>query len=160
MMADQALPEELRAYAGMHASFFVLHRAPMLLLGRLVESGSEVTVCEWRVGETDAFLSPGRGVPAYIGVEYMAQCVAVHAGVRARARNFGPPLGFLLGTRHYRAAVEYFELGLTHRVTCRELVSDDNGMGSYECSILLGDEIVAEGRLAVLQKEKGQAGSG
>lgn len=157
MMPDQALSEELRPFAGMPASHFVLHRAPMLLLERLVEPGALVTVCEWRVGETDAFLSPGRGVPAYVGVEYMAQCVAVHAGVRARARGFGPPLGFLLGTRHYRAAVEYFEPGLTHRATCRELISDDNGMGSYECSILLDDDIVAEGRLAVLQREEGQA---
>jgi hypothetical protein len=28
-------------------------------------------------------------------------------------------------------------------------------MGSYECSVLLDDDVVAEGRLAVLEKERG-----
>ena len=160
MMSDRALSEKLRPFAGMPASHFVLHRAPLLLLERLVDPGELITVCEWRVGETDAFLSTGRGVPAYVGLECMAQCVAVHAGVRARARGLGPPLGFLLGTRHYRANVEYFEPGLTHRATCRELISDGNGLGSYECSILLGDDVVAAARLAVLQKAEGQAPGG
>lgn len=154
-MTEHASSGALRQFAGMPASQFVLHRAPLLLLDRLVEPGAEVTVCEWCVTATDAFLSPGRGVPAYVGVEYMAQCVAVHAGVRARARGSGPPLGFLLGTRHYRTTVEYFKVDHTYRAACRELMSDDNGMGSYECSILLDNEVVAEGRLAVLQKEKG-----
>lgn len=155
-MTEHASAEALRQFAGMPASQFVLHRAPLLLLDRLVEPGAEITVCEWRVRGTDAFVSPGRGVPAYIGVEYMAQCIAVHAGVRARARGSGPPLGFLLGTRHYRAIVEYFKLELTYRATCRELISDDNGMGSYECCILLDHERIAEGRLAVLQKKERQ----
>jgi predicted hotdog family 3-hydroxylacyl-ACP dehydratase len=156
-MTDHVSAEALRQFAGMPVSHFVLHRAPLLLLDRLVDPGADITVCEWRIRDTDLFLTPGRGVPAYAGVEYMAQCVAVHAGVRARARGFGPPLGFLLGTRHYRATVEYLELGLTYRATCRELISDDNGMGSYECDILLSNERVAAARLAVLRKEKGRA---
>jgi predicted hotdog family 3-hydroxylacyl-ACP dehydratase len=154
-MTPDSSAEALQQFAGMPASQFVLHRAPLLLLDRLVEPGAEVTVCEWRVRGTDAFVSAGHGVPAYVGVEYMAQCVAVHAGVRARARGSGPPLGFLLGTRHYRTTVEYFKPNLTYRATCRELISDENGMGSYECCILLDHERIAEGRLAVLQKEEG-----
>jgi predicted hotdog family 3-hydroxylacyl-ACP dehydratase len=140
----------------MPASEFVLHRPPMLLLDRIVETSDELTVCEWRVAETDMFFLPGYGVPAYCAIEYMAQCVAVHAGVNARSRGFGPPLGFLLGTRHYRAAVEYFNAGLSYRATCRELISDDNGMGSYDCSILSEADVIAESRLAVIRKEEGQ----
>lgn len=156
-MDDHVPAEVLRQFAGMPASHFVLHRPPLLLLDQLVEPGIEQTVCEWKVRDTDAFMMPGRGVPAYVGVEHMAQCVAVHAGVRARARGFAPPLGFLLGTRHYVTRVEYMKAGLVYRAICHELISDDNGMGSYECSIMLDSERIAEGRLAVLQKEKGRA---
>jgi predicted hotdog family 3-hydroxylacyl-ACP dehydratase len=155
-MSDPDLSKELLRFAGRPVSEFVLHRPPMLLLDSLVEPGPERTLCEWRVTEATAFLVPGRGVPSYTGVEYMAQCIAVHAGARARVRGLGPPLGFLLGTRHYRARVEYFCIGRTYGAACRELIRDENGMASYECSILLHEDVIAEGRLAVLEKERGE----
>jgi predicted hotdog family 3-hydroxylacyl-ACP dehydratase len=86
----------------------------------------------------------------------MAQCVAVHAGARARVDGFGPPLGFLLGTRQFSAAIPYFEVGRTYRATCRELIHDVSGMGSYECTVLHGDQVVASARLSVLEKEQGK----
>jgi predicted hotdog family 3-hydroxylacyl-ACP dehydratase len=159
-MPDSELSRELLQFAGMPASEFVLHRPPMLLLDCLVETGPERTLCEWQVTDAAAFLVAGRGVPSYIGVEHMAQCIAVHAGARARARGLEPPLGFLLGTRHYRAHVEYFCIGHTYRAACRELIHDENGMGSYECSILLDNDVIAEGRLAVLEKERGRKTGG
>jgi predicted hotdog family 3-hydroxylacyl-ACP dehydratase len=139
----------------MAAAEFVLHREPMLLLDTLVECGGDRTVCEWRVDAGDSFVERDRGVPAYVGVEFMAQCVAVHAGARARVEGFGPPLGFLLGTRHFTASVGYFEIGEVYRATCEELIRDSSGMGSYECSILHGDDVVAKARLSVLEKERG-----
>lgn len=140
----------------MPASEFVMHREPMLLLDTLVECAGGTTVCEWTVGKDDSFVVPGEGVPAHVGVEFMAQCVAVHAGVRARVDGLGPPLGFLLGTRHFTSCVNYFGIGETYRATCQELIRDGNGMGSYECSILHGDAVVAVARLAVLEKEQGK----
>lgn len=153
-MADAALSDRLRQFVGRRASEFVLHRGSMLLLDRVIDPGPEITVCDWTVTASNGFLEPGRGVPAYVGVEYMAQCVAVHAGVRARAEGRGPPLGFLLGTRHYKSIVGYFDAGATYRASCRELMRGD-GMGSYECRIFLQDKVVAQGRLAVLEKERG-----
>lgn len=141
----------------MPASAFVLHREPLLLLDTVVECDGDTTVCEWTVREDDAFVDRGSGVPAHVGVEYMAQCVAVHAGVRARAAGFGPPLGFLLGTRQFTAAIPYFEVGRSYRAVCRELVRDGNGMGSYECSVLSGGEVVATARVSVLEKERGKS---
>lgn len=159
-MFDSKLSKELLQFAGMPASEFLLHRPPMLLLDYVVEAGAAQTLCEWHVTDAAAFLVPQRGVPAYVGIEYMAQCVAVHAGVRSRLVGLGPPLGFLLGTRRYQARVEYFLLGQTYRAACRELIRDENGMGSYECRILLRDNVVAEGRLAVLEKERGRETGG
>jgi predicted hotdog family 3-hydroxylacyl-ACP dehydratase len=159
-MFDSSLSRDLLQFGGMPASEFLLHRPPMLLLDYVVEAGAEQTLCEWHVTSTAAFVVPERGVPSYVGIEHMAQCVAVHAGVRSRLAGLGPPLGFLLGTRHYRAQVEYFSLGRTYRAACRELIRDENGMGSYACSILLHDDVIAEGRLAVLEKERGRVTGG
>ena len=138
---------------GKPAMEFVLHREPMLLLDRLLDIGTEFAVCEWKVCDRVPFNSPGVGVPTYVGVEYMAQCIAVHAGACARVRGVAPPLGFLLGTRHYKASTKFFDQGVTYRATCNELIKGDQGMGSFECSILLDDKILAEGRLAVMQKQ-------
>jgi predicted hotdog family 3-hydroxylacyl-ACP dehydratase len=148
--------DSLEQCSGMAASEFVMHREPMLLLDRLVETSGETTICEWRVNADDHFVDAGKGVPAYVGVEFMAQCVAVHAGARARIVGLGPPLGFLLGARHFKAFVSHFETGELYRATCQELMRDDNGMGSYDCTVMHGDTKVAEARLAVLEKERGQ----
>lgn len=143
--------EKLKQLAGMPASEFVLHREPMLFLDRLVDIGADFATCEWQIDDDFALITPDRGVPGYAGVEYMAQCVAVHAGARARIRGFGPPLGYLLGTRHYRCSVSYFEVGATYQATCQELVRDSQGMGSFACRIVSDGGSIAEANLAVLE---------
>jgi predicted hotdog family 3-hydroxylacyl-ACP dehydratase len=151
-----ATATDLHDCIGMPAATFVMHREPLLLLDTLVECDGDSTACEWTVQEGDAFVDPGKGVPAHVAVEHMAQCVAVHAGARAWVEGLGPPLGFLLGTRHFTAAIPYFVVGETYRATCMELIRDDSGMGSYECSVLRGEEVVAAARLSVLEKERGK----
>ena len=140
----------------MPAAEFVLHRDPMLLLDTLVECSEHHTACEWRIDSSNAFFEEGRGVPSYVGVEFMAQCVAVHAGARARAEGFGPPVGFLLGTRQFDTIVDYLRDGEVYCATCTELMNDANGMGSYDCCIFSGDKAIATARLAVLEKERGE----
>jgi predicted hotdog family 3-hydroxylacyl-ACP dehydratase len=152
-MSEVELSRRLQQLVGMSASEFVLHREPMLLLDSLVDVGTEFAVCEWTVRDNVAFICPGVGVPTYVGVEYMAQCIAVHAGARARARDAALPLGFLVGSRHFKAKTRYFDLGASYRATCRQLIRDDQGMGSFECTILLDNELLAEGRLSVIEKQ-------
>ena len=152
-MADRIT--RLEESAGRNAGEFVLHSGQMLLLDTVIECHDDTTVCEWTVRESDAFIQDGNGIPAYVGVEYMAQCVAVHAGVRAQVEGFGPPLGFLLGSRHFSASVAYLSVGEVYSATCDELIRDSNGMGSYDCSIVHGGNTVATARLAVLEKERG-----
>jgi predicted hotdog family 3-hydroxylacyl-ACP dehydratase len=146
----------LQQLSGMPAADFVMHREPMLLLDTLIEATDDGATCEWRVNADDYFVESEQGVPAYVGVEFMAQCVAVNAGARARIVGLGPPLGFLLGARHFKASVSHFQIGEVYRASCRELIRDDSGMGSYECAIFRGDDKVAETRLAVLEKERGK----
>jgi predicted hotdog family 3-hydroxylacyl-ACP dehydratase len=109
-----------------------------------------------RVLDSNQFAVPGCGVPAYIGIEFMAQSIAVYAGARARVHDLLPPLGFLLGTRHYQTSIQFFQFDVTYRLACKELIRDAEGMGAYDCRILHNDKSVAEGRLTVLEKRQGE----
>jgi predicted hotdog family 3-hydroxylacyl-ACP dehydratase len=136
---------------------FVPHAGPMLLPDRVVSLQADSAVCEWCVRDDNIFLVPGFGVPAYIGIEYMAQCIAVHGGAHERANGFPPPRGLLLGTRHYHSTVPYFVPGETYRVKCRQLLSNLDGMTSFDCAILSGADVIAEGRISVLQESRGDS---
>jgi predicted hotdog family 3-hydroxylacyl-ACP dehydratase len=146
----------LEQLAGLPVEALLMHRNPMLLLDTLVEAFEESTICEFRISEGWSFVVPGTGVPGYIGIEVMGQCVAAHAGARARLEGFGPPLGFFLGTRYFKSSVDWLEINKTYRVTCKELFRDTHGMGSYDCSISLHELPVATARLTVLEKERGE----
>jgi predicted hotdog family 3-hydroxylacyl-ACP dehydratase len=155
IMTETELSNQLQQLAGMPAAGFVLHRQPMLVLDHLVEIGPAYAICEWHVSANNGFLVPGSGVPAYAGVEYMAQCIAVYGGACGRINGILPQPGLLLGTRHYKAGVRYFEVDITYQVECRELVRTDDGMASFDCKISLDGETLAEGRLTVLEKQEG-----
>lgn len=151
-MTEVDLNERLQQLVGMPAADFVLHRDSMLFLDRLVDIGAEFATCEWSISDDFEFIVPGLGVPSYTGIEYMAQCIAVHSGARARVRGFIPPVGFLLGTRYYKCSIAYFELGVRYQTTCEELVRDSQGMGSFACRIISDGDVLAEANLAVLER--------
>lgn len=145
------LAESLRDFVGLPARDFVLHREPMLLLDTLVDIGADFACCEW-AASASPFIGDEPGVPLYVGIETMAQCIAVYAGARAKVRGLGPPQGFLLGTRHFRCSASHFEPGRTYLAECRELVRDSQGMGSFACEIRLDDACVATANIAVLEQ--------
>ncbi len=153
-MSDKALTAALHEFAGMSARNFMPHREPMLLLDTLVDIGVDFAVCEWRASNS-AFLDPKDGVPAYTGIETMAQCIAVHAGARARIQGLEPPLGLLLGTRRFESSIGYFEPGRQYLARCDALFRDAQGMSSFACKLLDGDTRVAWATLAVLERLSG-----
>ncbi|TRX74718.1 ApeP family dehydratase [Pseudomonas mangiferae] len=88
------------------------------------------------------------GLPAWVGVELMAQSVAAYAGCHARRAGQPVALGFLLGTRRFTCNVERFPAGSELRIDATCSLQDDNGMGVFECR-LQGPGILAEARLNV-----------
>ncbi len=159
-MRKDNFSQRLGSLAGLPASEFLLHRKPALLLDTLVTIDPESAVCEWQVQDDDAFLVARLGVPAYIGVEYMAQCIAVLAGARERVDGFPPALGLLLGTRHYQSEVRYFEYGGRYQVSCKILICNSDGMGSFDCCILSKKHVIVRARLSVLQMPRGTSLNG
>lgn len=87
------------------------HAHPMILIDTVTPLSPAATRSSVRVGEDSPFFEAPHGVPAYVGLEYIAQTVAAHGGLRARAAGEPVQIGFLLGTRRYDCATAYFPLG-------------------------------------------------
>ena len=144
----------LRRFIGMNASDFVPHREPLLLVDSIIDIGSDFTVCDWLVRDS-AFMEPNHGVPAYTAIETMAQCTAVHAGVRARMLGLEPPIGLLLGTRRFECSVGYLGPGQRYLARCDVLARDEQGMSSFACELLNAGKRIASAKLAVLERLPG-----
>lgn len=74
-------------------------RGPMMLLSAVLDHSAQHTVCAVEVGADNPGLAADGTVPALMGLEYMAQGVAAHAGLRGWAQGEGPRVGFLIGAR-------------------------------------------------------------
>jgi predicted hotdog family 3-hydroxylacyl-ACP dehydratase len=114
------------------------HRAPMILLDRLLLYGPGFLEAEVCVVADSLFLEHG-AVPAWVGVEYMAQACACFAGMEARARGEAARVGFLLGTRDYRTTVAGFELGAVLRVRASPVHREGSGLSVVQCRISRDD---------------------
>ncbi len=138
--------------ASSHASLAELlpHRPPMVLLDSVVEHDASRTVCTTTIGENVLFREPGGLVPAWIGLEYMAQCISAHSGLRARAAGEPPPVGFLIGSRRVEFHCAGFAPGQVLTVTARH-VWGETGLGAFACSLhdAATGALMAEGTLNV-----------
>lgn len=128
----------------------VPHGEGMRLLDRIVQWDDEGLTAELRVPASGLFVQDG-GVPAWIGIEYMAQAIAAWAGCRARRDGRPPGIGFLLGSRRYISTRELFPGGTCLQVQARCELLGDNGLGMFACRILAGDEEWATANVSVFQ---------
>ena len=128
----------------------VPHRGPMSLLDTLLECSDDDVAAEVRV-TTDGLFAGPEGVPAWVGIEYMAQAVAAWAGCRARATGREPAIGFLLGSRRYEAFEPFFTPGRTLRVEAHREILGDNGLGAFACRIVDGDRVLAAATISVFE---------
>lgn len=130
----------------------VPHKAPMLLVDAIVAEEGEMTRAEHTVTADNLFLVPGKGVPAYVAFEMMAQGICATDGLRRFRRGQGPELGFLLGCRKFAATRSWLQPGevLTLESTC--LI--DGETSSYQCRVLDADGTeIATATVNVFQPE-------
>lgn len=119
------------------------HRAGMLLIDTMLSKVGEVARSETTIRADHIFLEPGLGVPGYVGFELMAQTVNAFDGWRRVERGEEPTIGFLLGCRTYKCAIDYFVEGRCYITEVKSLLKDpDDEMVSFECRII--DESGAE----------------
>lgn len=126
------------------------HAGPMVLLDRVISVDENSLVAEVRIRSDSLFCNPD-GVGAWVGIEYMAQAIGAWAGYNAQLRGEPVKLGFLLGTRRYECSRPIFMLGSVLRVHVQRLFQNENGLGSFECSIDNEEGPVASATVTVFQ---------
>jgi predicted hotdog family 3-hydroxylacyl-ACP dehydratase len=128
----------------------VPHRNEMCLLERVLHWDDESIQAELVVPDSGLFVEGG-GVPAWVGIEYMAQAIAAWAGCRARRGGREPGIGFLLGSRRYTANKELFPSGTRLQVHARCELLGDNGLGMFACQLMVGEEQWATANVSVFE---------
>ncbi|HGM7320919.1 hotdog family protein [Stenotrophomonas sp.] len=134
----------------------VPHRQDMCLLQRILRWDQDSIEAELVVPARGLFIQDGE-MPAWIGIEYMAQAIAAWAGCRARAAGSTPQLGFLLGSRRYSSQRSGFPSGSRLRVQARRELLGDNGLGLFACRILAGEEEWAVANVSVYEPADAKA---
>jgi predicted hotdog family 3-hydroxylacyl-ACP dehydratase len=129
-------------------SELVPHGPEMTLIERLVSYSSVRSVATARIDERSALFERG-GVPAWAGLEYMAQAIAAHAGFAARLRGERPAVGFLLGTRAYSSFVSHFPAGAQLAISVEPEVTEA-AFASFNCAIET-DRLLAKALVSVYQ---------
>ncbi len=127
------------------------HGPPMRLLDEVLEyDGTSVTVAATIRADHPFFDAGASGIPCHVGIELMAQACGTFAGLRAAGTGHPPALGFLLGTRHFQAAVRWFGVG-QRLVVSATVAYLDGEMGVFDCRISVGLTERASAQLTVYQ---------
>ncbi|CAG7857331.1 hypothetical protein MCAMS1_02113 [biofilm metagenome] len=124
------------------------HSGAMVLLDKVIHFDPQRLTAALTVRNDDLF-GDRSGVPAWVGIEYMAQAIAAYIGIKAKLAGEPIKLGYLLGTRRYSSNVSAFNAGTELMVYIENIIHDDK-LGVFECKIS-GDGIEVNANLNVYQ---------
>jgi predicted hotdog family 3-hydroxylacyl-ACP dehydratase len=109
------------------------YRPPMILIDRMIDATDMGSMCEVTIGPQTLFIEPG-GVPAFVGLEYMAQTVAAYGGYKSYLAGEPMAIGFLLGTPQLKTSCQFFDCGQTLQIQATHVWGDDELM-QFHCMI-------------------------
>lgn len=147
---DASLAARINAICARPVQDLLPHRPPMLLLDEAAGLDGEWFVAKVRIRPGIPFHAEG-GVPAWVGLEYMAQAVGAYSGALGLAKGGAPRPGMLLGTREYAAAAPAFRDGLELEVRVRIDIFQEGGVSSMDCRIRAEGGDLATAQLTVIE---------
>ena len=130
----------------------VLHGAPMLLLDTVVEANAECCRARLTVDAGAWYAQTDGAMPAWFGVELMAQTIAAFSGNRRKGLDRPLVMGYLLGTTTYVATVPSFPAGEVLEIEARLHFWDEQSLSAFRCGIALGGVQIASAILKVLEE--------
>jgi len=129
----------------------IIHKDTMLLIDEVIDFSENSLTSQVTITPATVFLNADNIVPAWIGIEYMAQTIAAWAGVTHMKKGDELKKGYLLGSRKYVSHVSHFTLGSVLTISV-EKVYEGNDLGVFECTIS-NDKLLAEASLNVYQPQ-------
>jgi predicted hotdog family 3-hydroxylacyl-ACP dehydratase len=127
------------------------HEGRAVLLDAVLEHGPRHTVCSADAARAATFAQADGTIPAWVGLEFLAQGVAAHAGLEARLRGEAPSLGLFLGSRSVRLHADALEPGRALRVHVEHRLGQ-YGPSSFACWLrdAATDALLVEGHLTAI----------
>jgi predicted hotdog family 3-hydroxylacyl-ACP dehydratase len=138
----------MNAYPLFDVAELLPHRGGMIWVDKVLAWDEDSVTAELTV-RGDALFGEGDSVPAWAGVEYMAQTVGLYAGLHAKRAGEPIRLGFLLGTRRFETNVPEFRIGSMLTVRAEKVMQDEH-LAVFDCRIT-GGQVKASAVLNVYQ---------
>lgn len=130
------------------------HAGGAILIDEIVSDSDSVIEAAAIITAEHPYFVAGEGVPAWVGIELMAQAIAAHAGLSGRRANRAPRRGMLLGTRRYAARVSWFTDGARLTVRAEREFGDEGGMAACLCRIDCDGQMVADAKIIIVEEEE------
>src|SRR5262249_52083040 len=111
------------------------HAGAMRLLDRVLEHGGEGTRCEVSATHGAPFRDARGAMPAWVALEFMAQCAAADGALRRRARGERLEPALLIGSRRVAFRCARFEPGQRLEVTARH-AAGHRDLLAFDCAVL------------------------
>ena len=124
----------------------LVHEPPMRLLSELVSVDRDGACCTTIVSGNLPFIDEEGNLPGWVGIELMAQTIAVWGGWQAHNEQRDASVGLLLGARKYETSYETFPAD-THLSISVNLVIRDGNMGVFQCTISDNARVVARAQV-------------
>ncbi|VAW58523.1 3-hydroxydecanoyl-[ACP] dehydratase [hydrothermal vent metagenome] len=130
----------------------LIHDDIMRLLDDVFDFQEKKLSASVSITSDSEFLNEDNEIPAWVGIEYMAQTIAAWAGITHRNRGNVLKKGYLLGTRKFTAHVTHFSLNSELTIFIEKVYEGDD-LGVFDCSITAADKLLAEASLNVYQPQ-------
>ena len=130
----------------------VPHSPPMVLIDEVLEFDDNSLLAAVDIYGNCMFYNRDiEGVPAWVGIEYMAQAISAFAGIQALKRGEEIKPGFLLGTRKLLLYKKVLKAGQRYEIRVTQLIKDTSGLASFASTVTLGAEVCVEAKVNVFE---------
>jgi predicted hotdog family 3-hydroxylacyl-ACP dehydratase len=131
----------------------LFHRGTMLLVDRALHFENDFAVAEAIPCAQRWYRNSAGNMPAWLGLELMAQTTSIHMSLKKKQHNLPVKMGALLGTHRYHSAVADFLAGEPLCIRAQVVMLDASGLGVYDCTITRREEVIATATLKVFEPE-------
>ena len=109
----------------------------MLLLDEAVNVDLEAGTALVQITCESTFCIPDKGVPAWVGLEYMGQTAALIGGFQQKSGDLEDHTGFLLGSRQFKTTIAWYNIGTVLRIQCEQSALVGQTLANFTAQIFV-----------------------
>lgn len=134
------------------------HRGRMLLLNKVRNYNTKELSVEGEYCITEDCLfydSAAKGVPVWVGFEFIAQAVSALTGIGYRERGEVPKTGFILSISQLQIGLSFFAIGSIITIKAKQVDHMDSHF-VFSGEIFVEGEKVLEGKITLIEVDNTQ----